>query len=136
MGLHTELAIYRTCYDLLGAAVEGIRNMRRDIKSAIGQRIIDACIELELHIRRANMATEKEPHILALLERLEVIELLVRLCRDRQYLPTAHYARVVGFTQSIGKQANGWRRQQGGGHTGQRQLFDRVQDAGGDHYRA
>ena len=125
MGLHTELAIYRSCYDLLGVATEVIRNMRRDIKSALGLRIIDACIELELHIRRANMAAEKEPHLQLLLERLEVIELLVRLCRDRSYIPSAHYARVITRTQSIGKQANGWRKQQGGGLKGQRQLFDR-----------
>ncbi len=110
MALHSELEIYRTCYDLLGEAAEVVRSMRRDIKQTIGTRIIDACIELDLHVRDANMAENKEPHQLALLRRLEVIELLTRMSRDRKWIPIGHYAQLTKRTQSIGKQCNAWRR--------------------------
>ncbi len=112
MGLHTELEIYRVGYDLLTVAIDAIRNMPRDVKQAIGEPIRDECVGVMLQIRRANMATDKEPHLLGLLERLEVVELLARVSRDRRFLPTGHYARLIEHTQSVGKQANAWRRRQ------------------------
>ena len=110
MALHQTLAIYRSCCDLLGDALVVVMQMRRDVKHALGNKIIDACIELDLHVRAANIAHDKEPHLLHLLERLEVIELVLRLCRDRRWIAPGQYARLVDHTQSIGRQANGWRK--------------------------
>jgi|SRR6185369_1223201 len=109
MALHSELEIYRSIFDLLGAAADVVRNMPRDIKKTLGERIIDACVALDLHLRDANMAEDKEPDLLKLLRQLEVIEILSRLCRDRRWMPVSHYARLTEFTQSIGRQCNGWR---------------------------
>jgi hypothetical protein len=131
VALHTALDIYGTCYDLLGVAGDVVLNMRRDAKRVYGDKIIDACIELDVHIRGANMAHDKEPHLLRLLERLEVIELIVRVCRDRRYIATGQYAELVKRTQSIGKQANGWRKDSSSGN--QQRLFP---DRQGDHDRA
>ena len=124
MALHTATEIYGTCFDLLGVAGDAILNMRRDAKQIFGGKIIDACIELDLHIRKANMAEDKEPHLLLLLERLEVIELLSRHCRDRAYMSIGHYAKMITHTQSMGKQANGWRKS-GTSGTQQRLPLDR-----------
>ena len=132
MALHSALEIYKAAYDLLGAAGDVIMNMRRDAKKVFGEKIIDACIELDLHIRAANMAQDKEPHLLRLLERLEVIELLSRVCRDRGYIPPRHFAKLVERTQSIGKQANGWRKAEKGSPQQERLFHDRQ----GDHGRA
>ena len=123
MALHSELEIYRSCYTLLGAAGEVIMQMRRDAKKVFGEMIIHGCVELDLHIRAANMAQDKEPHILQLLERLEVIELLLRTCRDNRYIAVSHFARLVMLTQSIGKQANGWRRSMAASEPQQQRLF-------------
>jgi hypothetical protein len=120
VALHTSTEIYAASFDLLGEAIGVILQMRRDAKALIGAKIIEGCIALDLHIRAANMAHDKEPEILRLLERLEVIELLTRTCRDRGYISPKAYASLIDRTQSIGKQANGWRKSQGGAQ--QRQL--------------
>ena len=130
MALHTSTEIYAASFDLLGEAVNVILQMRRDAKALLGNKIIDGCIALDLHIRAANMADDKEPEILRLLERLEVIELVARTCRDRGYISPKAYTRLVDRTQSIGKQANGWRKSQGGA---QQRLFP---DRQGDQDRA
>ena len=109
MALHSSTAIYAEAYDLLGEAGEVVLQMNRNVKSLYGRLIIDACIEIILHIRQANIAADKAPHIDKLLEQLEVIELLTRTCRDRRHMPPAHYARLVKRTQSVGRQANGWK---------------------------
>ncbi|MNT54073.1 hypothetical protein D3C72_1912070 [compost metagenome] len=45
-----------------------------------------------------------------LVERLQVAELLLRLSVDKRLISKPQYAKTVALTNSIGKQANGWRR--------------------------
>lgn len=131
MGLHTDTQLYSVCFELIGVAGDAIFNMRRDAKRLYGDRIFDACIAMDLHLRDANIADDKAPHQMALLRELEVVELLARVCRDRRYLPIGDYTKVIQCTQSIGRQTNGWRRS-GTGSEQQRQSSDRQ----GDHNRA
>lgn len=110
MALHSELPIYRVAYDLLGLVVKMVRNMPRDAKHALGASIVDECVRVVVLIFRANVARDKAPHLLELIERVEVANLLLRLSRDLQCIPTKHYAAAIELTTSIGKQANGWRK--------------------------
>ena len=45
-----------------------------------------------------------------LIERLQVAELLLRLSRDKRLISNVQYAKAVELTQSVGKQAGGWRK--------------------------
>ena len=108
--LHSELPIYKVAYDLLGLIVQVARNMPRDVKQQLGGALRDECVQITVCIFRANVAREKAPHLLEVLERLQVAELLLRLSRDKRLISTAQYAAAIELTTSIGKQANGWRR--------------------------
>ena len=110
MGLHTELTIHKTAYDLFDAVMDLVKNMPRDFKVSIGGKLRDECIEIIVLIFRANTAREKEQHILSLIERLQVIDLMLRLSRDKRLIATRQYAMAIQLTGSIGKQANGWRK--------------------------
>ncbi|OBR52377.1 four helix bundle protein [Paraburkholderia tropica] len=120
MALHTQLPIYKVAYDLLDAVTDVVKNMQRDFKRSIGEKINFECIEITVLVFRANVAADKAPHLSELLERLQVIELLVRLATDKRLISRGAYAKIVEFTTSIGKQANGWRssalRPHRGGH--------------------
>lgn len=67
---------------------------------------------ITLLIFRANVAANKIPHIDQLLERLQIIELTMRLSRDMRFISIKQYATVIEYTDSVGKQAQGWRKQQ------------------------
>lgn len=110
MAIHTELPIYKVAYDLLGVVVQIVKNMPRDFKQSVGGKIRDECIDVATLVFRANVAADKAPHLLALLERLQVAELLLRLARDHRFISTGQYAQAIALTSSIGKQANGWRK--------------------------
>lgn len=110
MALHSSLPIYRAVYDLLKLVTAVTRNMPRDYKHSIGARIRDECVALTVLVFRANCARDKTPHLDELLERLQVAELLVRLSRDLRCISIDQYARVVSLTDSVGKQASGWRK--------------------------
>ena len=110
MTIHTQLPIYKASYDLLDAATEMAKNMPRDFKRSLGGKIQDECVELMVLIFRANTARDKTPHLTLLLERLQVAELLIRLCKDKRFISVGQYAKAIKFTSDIGKQANGWRK--------------------------
>jgi hypothetical protein len=110
MALHTQLPIYKVAYDLLDVVTDLVKNMPRDFKASIGGKISQECVEIVVLIFRAKCAREKGPHLDDLIERLQVTELLLRLSRDKRLISTGQYARAVELTNSVGKQAGGWRR--------------------------
>ncbi|PVX61285.1 four helix bundle protein [Paraburkholderia unamae] len=109
MALHTQLPIYRAAYALLDIVTDLAKDMPRNFKRSIGEKISAECIEIMVLVFRANVASDKSPHLTELLERLQVIELLLRLGMDKRLIVRPAYAGAIEQTTSIGKQANGWK---------------------------
>jgi hypothetical protein len=110
MALHTALPIYKVAYDLFDISTDLAKNMPRDFKHSIGGKLRDECVEIVTLIFRANVARDKAPHLGTLIERVQVVELLLRLSRDKRLISTGQYSKAVELTNSVGKQAGGWRR--------------------------
>jgi hypothetical protein len=109
MALHTQLPIYKAAYKLLDVVTDIVTNMDRAYKRSIGEKISAECLEITVLVFRANVATEKAPHLSELLERLQVIELMLRLGMDKRKIARVAYAAAIELTTSIGKQCNGWK---------------------------
>jgi hypothetical protein len=110
MALHTNLPIYKVAYDLLVLVANLSKNMPRDFKASIGGKLRDETVEIVTLIFRANVAREKARHLDALIERVQVAELLLRVARDMRLIAVKQYASAIELTTSVSKQANGWRR--------------------------
>jgi hypothetical protein len=110
MALHFETEIYKVTYELLNLVTDFVKNMPRDLKVPIGGKLRDECIEISTLIYRANVAEDKAPYLSTLIERAQVAELLIRLSRDRKLISIGQYSQAIELADSIGKQANGWRR--------------------------
>lgn len=110
MAIHTSLPIYKVAYDLFQEVTTVTKNMPRDFKISLGGRIRDEALEIVTLIFRANVSQQKAAHLTELLERVQVVELLLRLSRDMRFISTGQYAKAITFTDSVGKQANGWRK--------------------------
>lgn len=108
--MHHDLPIYKVAYDLLGVVTNMRRGMPRDVKQDLGKAISKDCVRIVVLIFRANVARDKAEHLLGVVECVEVVRLLVRLSRDLRFIDLKQYAAVVKLTDSIGKQANAWRR--------------------------
>ena len=112
MALHKELPIYKSAYDLLGVAVDITKHFPRDFKRLMGDKVREECVEIIVLIFKANVALQKITHIDLLIERLQVVELLLRLSCDKRFISKNQYANAIEITDSIGKQASGWKKQQ------------------------
>lgn len=56
MATHTHLPIYKVAYDLLDVVTDLVKNMQRDFKRSIGEKINAECIEITVLVFRANVA--------------------------------------------------------------------------------
>lgn len=112
MAIHTDLSIYKLCYDLLKLTATLTRNMPKDWKTSYGTMMRNECLSMLLLIAKANAAQDKVPHLGALLEHQHVISLLFQLANDMRFISPKQYAETVVLTGRIGAQAGGWKRQQ------------------------
>lgn len=110
MALHTDLEIYKLCYDLLKLTATLTRNMPRDWKPSYGTMMRNECLSMLLLIAHANAAADKVPHLSTLLERQHSLSLLFQLAHDMRFISPKQYGATVELTERIGRQAGGWRR--------------------------
>jgi len=110
MGLHYETPIYKAAYELLILTTEITRNIPRDLKAGLGATVRDECIKLLVLIARANSTANKVPHLVEMLERVQIVDFLLRLLKDKQFISVKQHANAMQITISIGKQATGWKK--------------------------
>lgn len=108
MALASTLPIYRVTYDLLQVATRITKDMPRDYKRSLGNKVCEECVELVVLIYRANCSRNKRPHLETLQEHLQVVTLLLRLSKDMRLISTGQFAQTVELTDQIGRQASGW----------------------------
>jgi hypothetical protein len=115
MAQYQHLPIYKLTYDVLLRVMTATKDFPREYKYTLGQKLKDELIELVILIYRANSARDKALHIETILERVQAIQLLMRLAHDMRILPRRHYAALSEMTDSLAKQAQGWLRSSGRG---------------------
>lgn len=109
MAQYRHLPIYKATYDLLLRVTEVTRHYPRDFKFFAAQ-IRNEIMEIILLIYRANSYRAKRAALLeAVIEHMQVVELALQLSRDMQFISTKQFSSVVELTDSILRQAQGWR---------------------------
>lgn len=108
MALAQNLPIYRVTYDLLQVVTRITKDMPRDYKQSLGNKVREECVELVVLIYRANCSRDKRPHLEALQERLQVAMLLLRLSKDMKLISTGQFAQTIELTDQVGRQSSGW----------------------------
>ncbi len=115
MAQYQHLPIYKQTYDVLLRTMMATKDFPREYKYTLGQKIKDELIELVVLIYRANSATDKAQHIESIVERVQAIQLMMRLAHDMKILTRRHYAALSEMTDSLAKQAQGWLKSSGRG---------------------
>ena len=118
MAKHTDLPIYKVCYDLVVLSMAFTRQMPRDVKLTLGRDLYQECMAMVTLIARANAARDKAPHLQLLTERLETARTLVRVGHDTRVISHKAFAQSIEVMEAVGRQAGGWLRSvQGTRHT-------------------
>jgi hypothetical protein len=108
MALHHDLPIYKPTYALLVLISEFCKNMPRNFKTSLGVKLQEECVDLTVLIFRANVSFNKTPFIEMMRERIQVVELQLRLSQDLRLISTKQYSEAITLTDDIGRQTTGW----------------------------
>jgi hypothetical protein len=109
MAQYQHLPIYKVTYDLLLQITRVTKEFPRDFKHSLAAKLRDETVDLVVYIYKANsLRAERQKHVGAILERMQVIELLVRLCKDLRLINIKQFSETVALTDSVGRQAQGW----------------------------
>lgn len=109
MAQYKHLPIYKTTYELLELVMRKTKDFPRDFKYSLGEKIRNECIELVVFIYKANtLRQQRREYLQQILERVQVIELMLRLAKDLRLFNVAVFSEIVLLTDSLARQAQGW----------------------------
>jgi hypothetical protein len=109
MAQYQHLPIYKVTYELLQQITRVTKEFPRDYRHSLAAKLREESVDLVVFIYKANsIRSERARHVAAILERMQVIELLVRLCKDLRLMSIKQFSETVALTDSVGRQAQGW----------------------------
>ena len=109
---HEKLQVYRTARDLYIFAVKLAKKMSRDVRPTVGGRLMNDTFEIAMLVFRANVARDKVPFQTQIIELSAATNLLLRMCLEMRLISEKEYISAIELTNSVGRQANGWRKAQ------------------------
>ncbi|RLJ22917.1 23S rRNA-intervening sequence protein [Chryseobacterium sp. 7] len=112
MALYDQLPVYKISYDLLLQLYHISKNMERDYKFTLGEKIKNESTELIIHIYKANTKAQKIELLEKAKSNIEVIRLLLRIYKDLKQISLKDFIEVSEKIESTSKQINAWYVQQ------------------------
>lgn len=106
-----ELPVYKVSYELLLYSFTLIKNLKREYKYTLGEKIKNEMIDLLMNVYRANKIKERRNKIVKVekaIENIEVIRLLFRLLYDLHEINIKDLARVNVNIENVRRQLIGW----------------------------
>jgi hypothetical protein len=110
MAIHKDLSIYRAALDLTCLSSRLVAHMPRNHRAVDGAQLVAHSRALLKHIRHANQAIDKVPHIERLLDRVDDVDIELRICVELRLISPPAYAEAVALSGSVGRQAGGWKK--------------------------
>ena len=110
MAQYQHLPIYKATYNLLRLVTQATSNFPRAYKYSLGDKLREEVVEMVVFVFKANSSrgAERAAQAALFLERLQVVELLMRLSKDLRLLSVKQFSEIVSMSDSLGRQAQGW----------------------------
>lgn len=110
MAVYTNLPVYEETYQLLLQLVTFSRQMQRDFRYTIGEKLQQTMVDIIVLIFKANKAVAKAVHIAEARERLVEAQVMMRVLNDTRQLSDKQYVQLVERSTSVSKQLASWER--------------------------
>lgn len=108
MKLHSDLPVYKSCYDLLLEIFLFTKEFSKEYKYTVGESLKKETIDLLTLIFRANSRSDKNAVLQQARESIEVIRLLIRLMKDLKQINLKRFVTVNQKVEAVSKQLTGW----------------------------
>jgi four helix bundle protein len=108
MADYYHLNVYKVSYKLLVAVCHDTKNLNKEHKYTIGEKIKERAFEILLNIYRANKNKDKVKFIENALDDTEYIRLSIRLLRDLNVLNESKFANINEIIEDVSTQFLKW----------------------------
>jgi len=108
MAIYDNLPVYKTSYDLLLKIFIYFKDMNKEYKYTIGEKLKNETMELITNIYKANSVLKKENYIEKSRENIEAIRLYMRLVKDLKQISLSRFVETNEDIESISKQLSCW----------------------------
>jgi len=108
MPIYDQLPVFKASYDLLLEVFLTVKNLTKEYKYTLGERLKEEVLELIIGIYRTNSRKDKLHMIRQAREEVEVIRLLVRLLFDLKQITLKRMVAVNERIELVSKQLAGW----------------------------
>ncbi len=110
MAIYTNLPVYEESYQLLLDVVNFTRNIQRDLRYTLGEKLKQNIIDILVLIFKANKTKDKTEHIAMARETLVEVQVVIRILNDLKQISDRQYIVLAEKTTSISKQLSSWER--------------------------
>lgn len=110
MATYDNLPVYKASYDLLQEITLFRKQLDREYKYTIGERLVNETVEMIIGVFKANVSVAKKDLILRIREHLEIVRLLLRLLKDLKQISLKRFASINIKIEFVSKQLTGWMR--------------------------
>ena len=119
MALCSELPVYKLGYDLLIQTYQRTAFFSREYKYTMGERLKNEATDMLLNIYKANKSKKdnREQFIDQARQNVEVIRLLLRLCKDLKIIGMKGFVALNIQVEELSKQLASWQKYTAGVHT-------------------
>ena len=111
MAQYYHLNVYKKSFDFLVEVTRQTSHFQRDFRYTLGEKLNNNTIDFIVWIYKANSAKslcERAEFIKELLERLQYINVILRLSHELKNISKDKYFELALMTQDVEKQLNGW----------------------------
>ena len=110
MAIYSSLPVYKDAYQLMISLYGFTKNMSREYKYTLGERIKNESTDLILLIYQTNRenSQEKRDAINDAKIKVETIRLLVRMCHDLKLCKLRTFVNISEKVDTVSKQITAW----------------------------
>jgi hypothetical protein len=110
-----ELPVYKASYDLLLFSFQAIKDMKKDYKYTVGEKLKNEIMNMIMNIYWANKTKDKKLKIKKIekaQEEVEVVRILFRLLHDLREIKLRKFTEVNLKIEDVSRQLTGWAKSQ------------------------
>ena len=110
MGDHKELPIYKAGYDLVLEVFRAGKDLPKEYKYTVGERMKADALEVMTLLFRANVLRDRYGVLQTARERCENIRLCIRLLHDLRQMPLKKLVALNEKMEDVLRQLSGWQK--------------------------
>lgn len=106
--VYENLPVFKAAYDLLIESYKMCKNMERDYRYTLGEKLKQDLMDIMVMIYRANASTDKSAFLLDACNRIVVVKLEIRLLKDLKQISTKTFALQAEREEALSRQLTAW----------------------------